>query len=178
MDRGPASGHGNTDAQNVHRLKVGGFRPGAHRINRAVEFAGGRLRAAPKGLGATYSVEFWFWNGLPVSVRPVTGYLLSRGADGSEAGDHLGIGGTSGGTGRLFFSNGAKPERILSGSTELETKSWHHAAPQVPPWAPTPRGLPRYGSLATLAGVSPYQGVRIPSPSPRRLSFRKRRSGA
>ena len=32
-------------------------------------------------VGDTYSVEFWFWNGLPNDARAVTGYLFSRSAE-------------------------------------------------------------------------------------------------
>ena len=33
-------------------------------INRAVHLAGGRLRASLDGVGETYTVELWFWNGI------------------------------------------------------------------------------------------------------------------
>jgi putative membrane-bound dehydrogenase-like protein len=43
-----------------------------------------RRRKAPHApmpdLGKTYSVELWFWNGLPDDARAVTGYLFSRGS--------------------------------------------------------------------------------------------------
>lgn len=99
-------------------------------INRAVHVAGGRLRAELPGLGPVYSVEFWFWNGLPESVRPVTGYLFSRGAPGDPqvGGDHLGLGGTHQPerAGRLFFYNGARRDQILAGRTPIGWRRWHH----------------------------------------------------
>jgi hypothetical protein len=79
-------------------------------------------------LGPTYSVEFWFWNGLPHDARPVTGYLFSRGRDGdaSAAGDHLGIGGTHAAGGRLIFFNGNGRNQVLAGRTPLRLRTWNH----------------------------------------------------
>lgn len=99
-------------------------------INRAVHFAGGRVRATLPNLPNSYSVELWFWNGLPNEARPVTGYLFSRGPDGDKAasGDHLGIGGTFRAdlTGKLIFFNGNKLDQVLVGQTTLAPKTWHH----------------------------------------------------
>jgi hypothetical protein len=82
-------------------------------INRAVHLAGGRLAATLDKLGTTYSVEMWFWNGLPNEARGVTGYLLTRG------GDKLAIGGSDGNPGRLVFSK-------LTGRTDVAPKTWNH----------------------------------------------------
>jgi len=105
-------------------------RPGmaaAGRTNRAAHFAGGRMKAAAH-LGRAYSVEFWFWNGIPSGVRPVTGYLFSRGKDGVEGapGDHLGIGGTDSYGGRLIVFNGNAGKELLAGKTEIGMRIWHH----------------------------------------------------
>ena len=62
-----------------------------------------------------YSVEMWFWNGLPNDARGVTGYLFSRGA-----GDSLGIGGSDLGAGKLVFAG------RLVGRTEIPPKTWNH----------------------------------------------------
>lgn len=98
--------------------------------NRAVHFAGGRLRSELFGLGATYTAEMWLWNGLPANARAVTGYVFSRGRDGdaSAAGDHLGIAGTanSDATGRLVFYNGNQTKTLLVGRTPLAWRDWHH----------------------------------------------------
>jgi concanavalin A-like lectin/glucanase superfamily protein len=122
-------------------------------VNRAVHFAGGRLKAtvvvrsanqrfvrganndfgtvvdAPV-LGQTYSVEMWIYNGMPGDVRPVAGYFFSRGVDGAEdaPGDHLGIGGTATAANRLIFFNGNALDELLEGKTRLETKTWYHVA--------------------------------------------------
>ncbi len=100
------------------------------RGNRAAHFAGGRVRAAVQELKDSYSVEFWFWNGLPHDARAVTGYLFSRGADADTkaAGDHLGIGGTyrEDLAGKLIFFNGNELNEILVGRTTLELKTWNH----------------------------------------------------
>ncbi|HMO65215.1 MAG TPA: hypothetical protein PKE47_08345, partial [Verrucomicrobiota bacterium] len=99
-------------------------------INRAVHFAGGRLRAQLE-LGDHYSVSFWLWNGLPADARAVTGYLFSRGpdADPDARGGHPGIGGTHRAdlAGRLFLFNGNARNEVLAGRTPLALKTWHHA---------------------------------------------------
>ncbi len=101
---------------------------GEKRTNRAPQFAGGRLRADLKGLGASWSLEMWFWNALPVDARLVTGYLFSRGSnEAAEApGDHLGIGGTHRAAGNLIFFNGNKLNEVLCGTTPLKPKTWYH----------------------------------------------------
>ncbi len=102
---------------------------GSNEVNRAYHFAGGRLKTTARGLGPAYSVEFWFWNGLPVTARDVTGYLFSRGEDGvyGAPGEHLAIGGARVGPGRLVFSNGGSDtSTALVGHTELAVKTWHH----------------------------------------------------
>jgi putative membrane-bound dehydrogenase-like protein len=99
-------------------------------INRAMHFAGGRVHGEVKELEDTYSVEFWFWNGLPEDARPVTGYLFSRGPNKDRAcpGDHLGISGThaDAAPGRLMLYNGDGQRKLLAGSTLLSLRSWHH----------------------------------------------------
>ncbi len=97
---------------------------------RAVQFAGGRMKAQLDP-GSEYTVEMFFWNGLPNDARPVTGYLFSRGPDGHAAcpGDHWGILGTAapnGNAGRLFFFNGNEANEILFGGPVLAPKTWNH----------------------------------------------------
>jgi hypothetical protein len=95
------------------------------RINRAVHLAGSRLTARMEIPAESYSVELWFWNGLPDEARPVTGYLLGRGTE-KSSGDTLGLGGSSGTAprGRLFFAH--DPGTIKAGRTEILPKTWHH----------------------------------------------------
>jgi len=99
-------------------------------INRAAHFAGGRLKAGLDGVGETYSVELWFWNGLPNELRPIAGYLVSRGAQGGNdaPGDQLGIGGTQVAPRRVFVSTGNNTNKTLAGKTEIVPKTWHHLA--------------------------------------------------
>jgi putative membrane-bound dehydrogenase-like protein len=98
-------------------------------INRAVHFAGGRVRANVP-LGENYSAELWLWNGLPADARAVAGYVFSRGADGDKAarGEHLGIGGTFRAdlTGKLILFNGNERDEVLVGRTTLALRAWHH----------------------------------------------------
>ncbi|MCX7671747.1 MAG: hypothetical protein N2439_16970, partial [Anaerolineae bacterium] len=128
-----ASGHGRhgvyEDAVAFHLDGVtrrGMAEPG--RANRAVHFAGGRLKAVVPNLGTRYSVEFWFWSGLPHDLRPVTGILFARGGEGERAsrGDCLGLGGTAATPGRLIvFPNGVHKPGI-SGKTVVAARTWNH----------------------------------------------------
>jgi hypothetical protein len=96
--------------------------------NRGVHIAGGRIKAAaPDGNGA-YSVEFWFWNGLPADARPVCGHLFAVGIEGDAgaAADQLQISGAATGDGVLRFANGLGVE--LTGQTPLRRRAWHHVA--------------------------------------------------
>jgi hypothetical protein len=87
-------------------------------VNRAPHFAGGRMIAPVALPREQYSVELWFWNGLPANVRDVTGYLFGWG-------DWLAIGGTNRAPGRLVFSNGS-PGQMLTGTSEVPLKKWNH----------------------------------------------------
>jgi hypothetical protein len=95
--------------------------------NRAVHFAGGRLKAGLAGVPETYTVELWFWNGLPNDARPITHYLLALGAKGTDhaSGELLGIGGTQNTSRRLFYSD---TDAAQFGKTEIAPKDWHHVA--------------------------------------------------
>jgi hypothetical protein len=87
--------------------------------NRAPHLAGGRLRAPLQGLAGRYTLEMWFWNGLPGDARPVTGYLADLG------GDQLAIGGTARAAGKLLFIRGGT---VLEGTALLPLKTWEHVA--------------------------------------------------
>jgi hypothetical protein len=95
--------------------------------SRAAHFAGGRVIRSLSDLPPAYTFEAWFWSGLVVTARPVTGYLFSREPEGAGtvAGDVLGIGGKESATGRLFFSGGSSPV-VLAGSTEIRLRTWNH----------------------------------------------------
>ncbi len=122
---GPGSGEGVSPNPGLKPSRFSG--PGA--INRAAHFAGGRMKAKV-ALGASFSAEVWFWNGLEASARPVTGYFFSRGnpADPEVNGDHLGIGGTHSPleAGKLIYFNGNKAQQTLAGPTPLSLRTWHH----------------------------------------------------
>ena len=99
----------------------------------AIEFAGGWMEAPVPPFKSDYTVEFWFWNGLPSDARPVTAYLASIGKPGDPqaAGDHLGISGTHAGgrhAGRLIVFNGNEQNRVLAGRTIIPLKTWNHVA--------------------------------------------------
>ena len=97
-------------------------------VNRAPHLVGGRLRSRLHGLGERYSVALWLWNGMPNDGRDVSGWLFSRGPDqGLGAhGDHLGIGGKSGHTGKLVFFHGGDERAAVAGKTEVPRWQWQH----------------------------------------------------
>ena len=100
----------------------------AGEVNRAPHFVGGRLRARMAGLGDRYSVSLWLWNGMPNTGRDVSGWLFSRDHDHGLGpfGDHLGIGGQSGHTGKLIFLHGADAKSVTAGKTEIPRWQWQH----------------------------------------------------
>ncbi|QDV45316.1 Neutral/alkaline non-lysosomal ceramidase [Stieleria neptunia] len=91
-------------------------------------FSGGRVLAGVSKLDDQYSVEFWFRNELPITSRPVTAYLFTRGINGADAapGDSLGIGGTHASTGRLLVFNGNDRNELIGGKTQLVPGGWNH----------------------------------------------------
>lgn len=78
-------------------------------VNRAVYLAGGWF-TAPLWSETTYSVEMWFWNGLPNDARATVGNLMVWG------GDRLSIAG-----GRLRFLG-------IAGQKEIVPRTWNHVA--------------------------------------------------
>ncbi|MCB1092232.1 MAG: LamG domain-containing protein, partial [Verrucomicrobiae bacterium] len=94
--------------------------------NRSTMFVGGRLQGRVEDLGDTYSVSLWLWNGLPADAREVSGWIFSRGHDHGlgRVGDHLGVGGTSGHTGKLVFFTGGDPSQAVGGKTEIPRWTW------------------------------------------------------
>ena len=80
------------------------------------------MAARVAGLGNSYSVAIWFWNGMPTDARPISGWMFSRGRDKGLTtwGDHLGLGG-----GKLVFQHGR--EQVATGKTEIARWNWSHA---------------------------------------------------
>ena len=94
----------------------------------AAAFLDGRMKAELKELAGVYSLELWFWNGLPNNARAVTGYLFSRGPEGPEGtgADSLGISGAYSAPGRLFLFNGNALNQSVGGKTTLAPETWNH----------------------------------------------------
>jgi hypothetical protein len=92
-------------------------------INRCPHFAGGWLQASLADLGQRYSIELWFWNGLPSDARGVTGWLIARGGD--HTGERLGITGTNSAPGRLWLKAG-EPTITAIGVSQIQAKRWNH----------------------------------------------------
>ncbi len=98
----------------------------ANQINRAPHFVGGRLQARLEAVRDRYAVSIWIWNGMPSDARPVSGWFFSRGPDHglSTSSEHLGVGGTSGHTGRLVYQVGDRV--IAAGRSEISRWNWQH----------------------------------------------------
>jgi hypothetical protein len=87
----------------------------AGEVNRAVHLAGGWFRAPMRQPKSAYSVEMWFWTGLPNNARSTTAELMAWG------GDQLTIAGQGPSEGKLMFSG-------LPGQTKIVPKTWNHLA--------------------------------------------------
>ncbi|MBM3334980.1 hypothetical protein FJY63_10000 [Candidatus Sumerlaeota bacterium] len=100
---------------------------GKGQINRAPQFAGGRMKARFPRLGPAYSVEMWFYNALPTDIRPITGSLFSFMPTRATRGDHLAVGGTMSEAGALFFWP-RQPDvaQAIRGKIRIVNKTWHH----------------------------------------------------
>ena len=105
-------------------------------INSAVHFAGGFLETRLDDVPETYTLELWFWNGLPNDAREITGVLYSLSVEKADPfpGEYFGLSGKSKGlsfySGPTDFVANADPVTIahLSGKTEIAPKTWHHVA--------------------------------------------------
>jgi hypothetical protein len=93
-------------------------------VNRAAHFVGGRL--VSQLARGDYSVSAWIWNGMPVDGRAVAGWFISADHDRglSAVGEHLGVGGTNGHTGKLVFHS----DSTVGGKTEIPRWQWQHVA--------------------------------------------------
>ncbi len=97
-------------------------------VNRCPHFVGGRLTARMEDLGDQYTVALWIWNGMPNDGRDISGWFYSRDHDNglSGFGEHLGIGGRNGHTGRLILQTGTSSEHLLAGKSEIPRWQWQH----------------------------------------------------
>ena len=105
-------------------------------INRAVYFAGGRLEAKLDRLPENYTIEVWFWKGLPNNTLAATsnqtrgeGALMSLvQQEGQESSvDDIGV------NGKLRFSTTRRTNNsnvnttvAWGGNTEIASRTWHH----------------------------------------------------
>ncbi len=95
--------------------------PDEQLTNRAPHLAGGRLTANVPIPRDRYSVELWFWNGLPNDAREITGWLFST------PWDSVGILGSGTAPGRLFYDNPLTSyDHHLAGTTPIAVKTWNH----------------------------------------------------
>lgn len=97
-------------------------------MNRAAMFAGGRVHTRMEQLKDHYTISLWIWNGMPAKGRDVAGWFYSRGRNhgSSGQGEHLGIGGNSGHTGRLIFVSDDDDASVVAGNTEIPRWTWNH----------------------------------------------------
>lgn len=96
--------------------------------NRSAHFAGGRMSARIPELVENYTVSFWFWNGMPIDARPVSGWMFSRDRNHgiTSWGDHLGVGGAGNHPGKLIFQHGRN--QPAAGKTDIVRWTWNHVA--------------------------------------------------
>jgi hypothetical protein len=87
--------------------------------NHSVHLAGGCITASVRP-SERYSIELWFWNGLPLDAHPLAGDLVCWGTD------RLSLGGTQG-PGLLAFRAG-DVSVLAPSSSRIEPKTWHHLA--------------------------------------------------
>jgi hypothetical protein len=97
----------------------------AGEVNRAPHFVNGRLASDLSGVGDAHTISMWIWNGMPNARREMSGWFYSRDHNHgvSTYGEHLGVGGSAGNTGRLVFQAG---EVVLAGKTEIPRWEWQH----------------------------------------------------
>lgn len=97
-------------------------------INRAPMLVGGRIRTVIPAPSGDCSISLWCWNGMPDDSRTVSGWLFSRGRDHglSEWSEHLGVGGTSGHSGKLIYLRGNDPTNSVAGTTTIPRWQWQH----------------------------------------------------
>ncbi|MEM7012965.1 MAG: LamG domain-containing protein, partial [Verrucomicrobiota bacterium] len=90
--------------------------------NRAAHFCGGRMTARIGGLGESYSVAMWIWNGMPDGARDIAGWMFSRGRAHvlDPHGDHLGLRGD----GTLIYQHGDDAESAAAGATKIKRWTW------------------------------------------------------
>ena len=98
----------------------------ANYVNRATYLAGGRLVAQLQSKAKYYSVELWFWSGLPADAKLMSGHLLTVRSKGTSI--HIDIKARNSASPLLFFSQGKIPKSIVAGKTEFAAQSWHHLA--------------------------------------------------
>ena len=67
---------------------------------------------------------------MPNEGRGTSGWLYSRDHNHGLGvyGEHLGIGGKSGNTGRLIFQSGNNASKVVAGKTEVPRWQWQHVA--------------------------------------------------
>jgi hypothetical protein len=112
-----ATGHGHDATfDGGHAFYLDGPTPGNH----AVHFAGGGLKATFPGLKNRYTVEMWFWNGLPTDARPFIGPLVVNGLE------SVNIYGSVQPSGVLFLRGGGNAPPL--GKSQIALKTWHHLA--------------------------------------------------
>lgn len=129
-----ASGNGR-DAEFVGTVAYGLDGPvspdgvsGSRFVNRAPYLAGGHIRAKLPTIGREYTVEMWFYSGMPADARTRPSCLFARSghAAGAHAGDCLRIGGAGPTAGRLVFHGLGEPAPVLTGATCVAPRTWHH----------------------------------------------------
>lgn len=125
MDEGPSRRHATYEGGVAYYLD-GPYSEAfcATDVNRAPHFVGGRMCSDLTGIGEAHTISMWIWNGMPNDGREMSGWFFSRDHNHgvSGYGEHLGVGGSAGNTGRLVFLAGTE----LAGKTEIPRWTWQH----------------------------------------------------
>jgi hypothetical protein len=96
------------------------------RTNRCVQFVGGRLKAQLADLAGDFSLEMWFWSGLPNTLRAVTGTLLSL-SEGNSGGRLIITGVEDEVPGRLTWVDERDGDAcFVPGSRPVRPAAWNH----------------------------------------------------
>lgn len=98
-------------------------------VNRAVHFAGDRLRARiPELTDGEFSVSLWFWSGSPLGTSKAHEWILSIGHDHSELEKAVNVGLVVGEDARSLVYRGGDTTEVFSEKNPIERWKWHHLA--------------------------------------------------
>ncbi|PQO42314.1 PVC-type heme-binding CxxCH protein [Blastopirellula marina] len=90
-------------------------------LNRAAQFAGGRVIAEIPELNEDFTISLWCSNGIALDARPIAGWLVSHGV-------RVGLAGEGEHAGKLMLQIGDDLATRRYGKTRLKRWAWDHVA--------------------------------------------------